>query len=767
MKHLTELVLRLPRTVIAATVLAVLLLATLLPGLEVDPSVKSMLPEDFPVLTRLHGLEQRFGGTEIVVFAIESDDLFSEHTLALVRRLTLEAEEQPWTERVVSLANAKDIVGTEAGFEARDLVPGDRLTPEEVRYVKGRIAGNDMLRGSIVSEDLSHTAVVVMLKADAADDDVVAGAQVLAGRHHGPERLVVAGLPMVRSTVARSIPRDMRTFLPFGIALMLILLALCFRSWIGVVLPLAVVIASVVTVFGAMALLGVKVRMISVVIPAVLIAVANDYGIHIVAHYLHELRHDPTAPRAELVRRTMARLGVPILLAGLTTVAGLLTLLAHLVPAAREMGVMGALGICTAFLLSMTLIPAAMVLLPRPPAHEGGGDTPYARGDRLFDRFSAFVVGRRIPVIAGCAVLVAAAAFGIPRVVVDTDPVHYFRPEMPVRRAMEDVDRMLGGSSQMSVLVQGDIKDPALLARMRKLSEFLRSRPQVSGTLSLHRQLELMNRAMHADDPAWERLPDSRDLVAQYLLLYSMSGDEADFEKLVDFEYRHAQVVARVNTTSSTAILDLLSATERYLDENLSREEFPFVSGFVTILGTLINMVVEGQVYSLLLSAVLVLIICAAAFRSLVAGLLCSVPLAAAITLLFGLMGSAAIELNMATAMLSSVIVGVGVDYTIHFAWHYREAVREGLEPGDAVAATMRRSGRGIVFNALSVMVGFVVLLLSDFLPVNFFGFLIVVSIGACLVGALTLLPALLVALRPRFIHGPPPSAPALEGADA
>jgi len=501
-----------------------------------------------------------------------------------------------------------------------------------------------------------------------------------------------------------------------------------------------------------MAMVGIKVRMITVMIPAVLIAVANDYGIHIVAHVLAARRKHPDRSPREIVRAVMDRLNVPILLAGLTTVAGLLTLLSHLIPAGREMGVVGAFGICVAFLLSITLIPAVVSLLP-PPAERPGSDV-YAAGDRLLDGVSRLVVGRRLAVIGGCALLVVACALGIPRITVDTDPAHYFHEDAPTRVAVETVNEMLGGATQMSVLVRGDIKDPALLARMRKLAGFLERQEQVSGVVSIGRQLELMNRAMHGDDPKWEVPPESRELVAQYLLLYSMSGDPEDLEKLVDFEYKHAQVVARVNTTSSTAILELLERTERFIDEEIGRAEFPFVSGFVTILGKLVHMVVYGQMYSLALSALLVLVICAAVFRSLSAGLLCATPLTAAIVLLFGLMGYSGIELNTATAMLSSVIVGVGVDYTIHFAWHYRDHVRQGLAADEAVVHTMRSSGRGIIFNAMSVMVGFMVLGLSDFLPVNFFGFLIVVSIGACLVGALTLLPALLVTLRPAFIHG-------------
>ena len=140
-------------------------------------------------------------------------------------------------------------------------------------------------------------------------------------------------------------------------------------------------------------------------------------------------------------------------------------------------------------------------------------------------------------------------------------------------------------------------------------------------------------------------------------------------------------------------------------------------------------------------------------FRSVIAGLISAVPLALSMLILFGLMGVFRIELNIATALLSSIMIGVGIDYTIHFLWRYREERKNGLDYADAIRLTLKTTGRGIIFNAFSVIVGFSVLLISSFLPVRFFGFLVVVSIFACLIGALVLIPALCIVLKPKFLE--------------
>jgi predicted RND superfamily exporter protein len=226
----------------------------------------------------------------------------------------------------------------------------------------------------------------------------------------------------------------------------------------------------------------------------------------------------------------------------------------------------------------------------------------------------------------------------------------------------------------------------------------------------------------------------------------------------VDFEYKHALLTARLNTLSTGAIskvMDFAKAEVAKKPEGM----FPIVGGFVGILAELAYAIVNGQVTSLTLSLIFVSLLVMILFRSVVAGLLAAIPLGLAMALLFGLMGYLGIELNIATALLSSIMIGVGVDYTIHFLWRYRVERQSGRPSAEAVRVTLTTTGRGIIFNAFSVIIGFAVVLLSSFQPVQFFGFLVVVSIGTCLYGALGLLPAILLMVKPKFLEPITPSS--------
>ncbi len=250
------------------------------------------------------------------------------------------------------------------------------------------------------------------------------------------------------------------------------------------------------------------------------------------------------------------------------------------------------------------------------------------------------------------------------------------------------------------------------------------------------------------------RLPTRRAVVGDFLLLYSMGADPSDFDHMVEFDYTKAQIAARVTSTSSTKQRQLVVDTQDYIKAHQDPALFPVVTGFVSVLGVLVDLIVRGQVLSLGVSLFLVMLITTILFRSFVAGTMVTFPLISAMLSVFGLMGFMEIELNVATVMLSSILIGVGVDYTIHFLWHFREHLAQEDDPWEAVRQTLHGSGRGIIVNALSVIVGFSVMLFSNFMPIFFFGFLLTVSIASCLIAAIILLPVISILVKPRFLFG-------------
>jgi preprotein translocase subunit SecF len=232
--------------------------------------------------------------------------------------------------------------------------------------------------------------------------------------------------------------------------------------------------------------------------------------------------------------------------------------------------------------------------------------------------------------------------------------------------------------------------------------------------------------------------------------LYSMSADPEELEQLVDFNYAHSHLIIRINDASTESVNGIISTLEEITAGDPALET---IGGYGYIRSELANKVLTGTYYSLGIALVIIFVLLSVIFRSPSAGLLGVIPLLVSVLVLFGLMGLTGVRLDVATALLSSIMIGVGIDYTIHFLWRYREERRQDRKPREAVITTITTTGRGIIFNALSVIVGFVVLVISSFSPIRFFGMLVVVSIISCLTGALVILPALVLRFRFRFLE--------------
>lgn len=728
-------------------------MATQLPSIEIDAEVKNQLPPDMPARTDIQAIEAVFGGTEILMVVLEADDVLAPATLERLEGISDGLEALDQVDRVMGLFTLTDIQGDDGMMVVEDAVEDIPTTPEEREALAERLRNNDLVYGNVVSRDFTAVATIALLAADASDDASTAAVREVMAANPGPERLTLGGMPEVRRGVSADIRSDMRRFAPLGLLILLAFLYVCFRQARGVLLPFLVVVMSVVVAMGMIPLFGWKMQMVTVVMPVILLAVANDYGIHLLARYQEENLPGKDRTPKVIAARVLEDLGGPVIAAGLTTMAGLLCLKMHIIVPAQQLGVLASIGVAFALLASVCFIPSLLAVLP--PAEplesltEGGSGSAL---ERALARLADAVIARPKAWIGGIVVATLVAASGMALLEVDTNPVNYYDASAPTAVTANAINRHFGGSTEIGVMVRGDVQDPALLGQIDALEAMLSEQEHVGYTSSVAGIVRKMNQAVMGGGAEQDVLPDSREAVAQYFLLYSMGGDPADFERIVDFEYTTTLLTARINSLGTSETAEVVQATEAWLAENELGDEV-IVGGFGPLFVELVDAIVEGQLTSLGLSLVLVFVLVGLVFRSVGAGFWSVVPLGIAIPVLFGLMGFFGIELNVVTAMLSSIMIGVGVDYTIHFLWRYRNARAEGLPPDDAVRETLTTTGRGIVFNALSVIAGFAVLLISNFLPVKFFGFLVVVSITACLVGALVLLPAICLVLRPGFLE--------------
>ena len=745
-----------PRTIIAGVFFFTLLILWKVPGLEIDPGLRSLVPRDHPTVQNMELAEDLFSGSEIVVIAIETDSLLSERTLTKFSALQDSLEAMGLISRTVSIYSQKYIVPDDGGFGVEPLfddIPSDsagRALLLQTLHESGVI-------GNLVSEDLKLMCFIAQVDASLDFDEIEFREELfrIIEEFEGPERIHLASPVISSAESIDNVRRDLRTFTPIALGLMIFLLLLSFRSWIGIFLPLFVVAFSILWTFGLMAWLDLSVPIIGGLIPIMLIAIANNYGIHIISHYFEYTVMDQELTRAAILRRTMSKLGMPIFLAGTTTIVSFMSLMSHELSKVREIGLLVSFGIGVAFLLSLFLIPSILILVPR-PAYLSKRKSMLLVNEFLVS-WGRFFTKYRVPFLVTLFIVVALFSLGIRDITIDTVPDHFFPKNSKIRIANQVISRAFGGSTQLNILIEGDIYDPIVLSHIDKLTDHVKQQNEtVTSTYSITDIIKKMHFAFNNGNYDSLKIPEDRELITQYMFLYSLTGDDDDFNLILDDpdEPSYTQVFIRIGEVHTEELMALVDDTEDYIHAHYydDRPIKPMLSGPAALLGAVSHLVVRGQIISLAYASIIIFVIMSFVFRSLIGGILATLPMALSVLLIFGVLGNFGIPLNMTTSLLTCILVGVGVDYSVHFLWHLREHIREGDTLEDAIANTMKVSGKGILFNGISVIVGFSVLMYSVFMPLKAFSVLIMASIAFCLIGGLAILPAMVSLIDPKFL---------------
>jgi hypothetical protein len=557
---------------------------------------------------------------------------------------------------------------------------------------------------------------------------------------------------------------------------------------------------AVIWTLGIMAALGIPMYFITSMMPVVLMAVGVADGIHILSRYYEELLEHPDISSSDAVIATMGEMWQPVILTSLTTAAGFLSFLTAAIVPIRYFGVFTGVGILAAMVFSLTFLPAMLSLLS--PTVSRGLRKQMGRSEdvaaigwaaALLSRLGRGVARHPLAVWVPTALVVALCLFGAQRIIVDTSMIRLFDPSHAIRIGDEVLRDKFQGTVPIYVAIEGHapdrLKDPVLLDQLDRLQALVEQDPDVGGSLSLAEYIKRMNRVMNEDRPEMEVVPTSRDLVAQYLLLYSFSGDPDDFDDVVDYDYQHANVAVYLRSDSTRDVARVVQIVRdfavREFGQNGDVEAAahdplavrfgrwlagiePTVMGWETnsgfrigiagngyVLNRLSELVISGQLSSLVTSLGAVFLLTAFMFRSWVAGLINVIPISLVMIFSFGLLGLLNIPLEIGKSLTASMVIGIGIDYTIHFLSKYRVKVREGLtDPEQITAATMATSGKAIFFNAVVVIGGFLVFLTSNFRPNFYLGAMLSLSMGACLIVSMTVLPAILNRFKPRFVYG-------------
>lgn len=738
---------------------------------RMETDLDEYMPQEHPAFVYSNQAEEWFDIKDGIVIAVEHPEgVFNQGTLQKIKDLTRTLQKLEEIEKadVTSLYTADNIVGTELGLDVRsfyDQVPSSQQELEELRRA---VMGNEMVHGRLISADGTASLVVAEIEDDVFSQDFYRSILDIAESYQGPEKLYVAGRPIVEGTLAFLGPQDMKRMAPIVLVVIIAALLLLLRSTRAAGLTVAVVLISIVWTFGLMAVLNIPLYSVSTMIPVMLIAIGVADGIHMFSHLQLFRREHPLESRHGVVADMLRSMWKPVLMTSITTMVGFSSLVTSQVFPVKYFGLFTAFGVLAALLLSLLLIPAGIMVLGLPrltgtKRKKRGTGMPSDRnlkntrnlpgggrntGDGFAASFARRIAGNRFLIILITAAVIAAAVFGIGRVWINTSFLDNFSPDSDIVRTDAFINRTFGGTSTLNVILEGEeqdvMKQPSVLRAMDRIQEETESLDMVGASMGVTDYLKRMNKVMHADDPAYERIPESRDLVAQYLLLYEMSGDPENLWQVVDYDYQKANLTFQLKSDDSLTIRQAIQAIERNaggLEEQGVRINYAG-SGYKSLVFT--DLILKGQISSLLLAYALIVILVTVMFRSLLVGLIGSVPVAVTAVINFGVMGLAGIPLSTTTALVSSIAIGIGVDYAIHFNERYRDFARSVKDRLAAGKLTMKHTGRAILFNAVVVIAGFLVLQFSVFPPNRALGALVSLNMFTSFIGTVTIMYLLL-----------------------
>jgi uncharacterized protein len=729
---------------------AIVFAGMLLTRIKINPDLESYFPDKLPSKINMRLIENHFGKKEPLLMLVEADDILQAETLQRLEKISADLSGSSAVADVVSLFEAKSITGTDGFMVVEPAVNFIPTNESEKETLRQQITHNELVYKTLISDDFNYSLIIVYGAEGIADDELIGAVKTVISENPGAEKMYLTGLPYLRLESNNKITRDLLILLPLGLLVMIIFLYLSFREMRGVWLPFGVVVFSIVVSMSLIPILGWELSLIGIIIPIMMIAVANDYGVHLISHYQELNATQANKKMNSIVMLSMKQLRNPIILSALTTIVGIQGLLAHLMTPARQMGVIAAIGIGIALILSLTFIPSFLSTMKKGKSHKSFDKTQNGFIGKLLAK-SAIIINThpwRMIMAFGLFILICSSGLLFFQTASDNDNVlprkHSYNQSIAI------ANQHFGGTRFLSVLFTGDMKDPELLGRMNTYEKQLKQMPEIGNVSSIATVTRVMSKALNDESSAnYDRIPESRNAVAQYFELYNMNGDPEDFENLVDFNYEHGLLNIQFQASDMKTLNKVIANIEQITGSDPS---FEALAGYSLTDKEMADSITRGQIFSLLLALAAIFILLSIIFKSITAGLIGSIPLAFAVVCTFGIMGLLGIKLNIVTALLSSISIGVGVDYTIHLFWRLRSETALGKSLNEAIPVALSTTGRGIIINALSVIVGFSVLFFSAFPYLKMFAMLIILSIFLCLICALWLIPALCKIIQPKFL---------------
>ena len=733
-----------PRLIILAIVFVTIALGSgLRHGLLLDVSPQVFIERESQARDDFERNRRQFGDDRYMIIAVICDDIFAPANFAKLRKLHEQLSALSGVAEILSLSNVPFARSLPEGAALEKLVPEGPLDPARLREARALATRDRLFAGSLVSTDGKTGALTLLFKQSLSSEEQYQFTEQVCAltRQTGFEATFFAGDPYSQWRGVTTIQRDLKLFLPLTLLLIAVLLWFSFRSLAAVLLPLLTIGLGLLWLLGLMAWLKAHFTILALMLPTLMLAIGCSYLIHVLNQIGIEAEHSPHDAPEQWVEKALHFITLPVVVSALTIIAGFLSLAFTKIPAIRTTAVYAAAGAAITMLLSLTLVPAVLVLLKKraKPIRIGlSGELV-----RRLEATGKWATDHQRFLYVLTALIALVSAIGVWHIRVDIDYFHFFKAKSETTIGLEEVNRRLAGAVTFDLIVEGRqsgaIEDARVLERIAELQDFA-ERQSVQGqgidrSLSVADFVKHLNRAFNRNDEQFYRIPTDNQVIGELL------SERDQLKTFLTRDGRSARILVRSNLSSSSSMAKVLPELEKK-----GRELLPgfrvYATGTFVLLNRTSDQIAGEQVLSITLALVTIYLMLSLLFRSMRVGFTALVPNLIPVLFFFGFMGWRGIPLNLTTSLVASVVLGLAVDNAVQFIVRFRAVQRADLDLQAAIIESMRLSGRPIIYANVALAVTFAIFALSNFEPVGSFGLLSAVTILGCLIEDLVLLPS-------------------------
>jgi uncharacterized protein len=725
-----------------------------LPELVMDTGFRSLIPAAAPDQAVYDRISREFGPDNRTVIYVRDSELWSPRKLAALEEMHYALEGLGFVERIDDLFSARSVRNVGGKIDSRLILPGVPRDPVEMQQAREQALSNPLLVGTLLTRDGNGTAILLSLsekkEGDALFERRVEEAleRVLAPARSVFQEVFHVGPSRFNAETRAVLLQALGILVPLSAAILALAVLVFLRSFFAAALVLVTAGLSIFWTLGMMGWTGIPFNILCAMLPSLVLVVGCAEDVHMIASYFRGLSQAQTEHRSFATQFMMEHLGVTLVLTVLTITLAFASSVFSSIALIRDFALAATFAIVAKGVITLLIVPMVLsVMGPRRTSlfrDQGAGGIP-----GLLVRVFGFAKRRlQRSLLIATVILCLFFVYQLSKLYVTNDPLSFVKQDHPLVRDTLRIHQDLAGVKTFFITIESDtngaFQQPRNLEKLVTVQNFLKKQGIFDSSLSLADSLSLVNRELHGGDPEYFRIPERRELVAQYLLFFQ----RRDLENYVSHDFRRANIVVRHNVTDSRRLNRYIQELRDVLSGVARGEMEAHVVGENLLINAAAESLLYDQIRSLAILLCVIFLIMSAMFTSFKGGLISLLPNLIPVILLFGLMGLLGIPLNPGTVMVAVIAVGIAIDGTLHLISRYNDLCRKTSNYEEAVQATIREEATPLVTTYFALAVGFGILLFSDLNLIAQFGALSAVTMVFALFANIVITPLILSRTR-------------------